>query len=77
MRTKQVLSSAKSAILNITAQFTSAWYRHCNMNQATVINSIDEGRREMLVTQLYMTFNNRQLSAEGQQIGITFSKPAT
>ena len=52
MRTKTVLNGAESTILNITAPFTAARYRHCNMNQATVTYSMEEGRREMLVTQL-------------------------
>lgn len=77
LRTKTVLSSAESAILSITALFTTAWYRHWNMNQAVVTYSMEEARREMLVTQLWMTFNNRHLSAEAQQADITFSKPAT
>lgn len=69
-----MLSGAESAALNITAPLTAAQCTRCNVNQAMVTYSVEEGRREMLVTQLYMTFNNGHLSDGAQQADTTSLK---
>lgn len=66
MRMQTLLDSAEPAIPNITAPSTMALYT----NQATVTHTVEEGRRQMFVTQLCMTFDSRHLSAGAQQSDI-------